>query len=62
MSRIGVPRWAISFADLALLLLAFFVLLRAGDAAQVASAARAAFAPTCSNRAKRACARPRGCR
>ncbi|WP_158266443.1 OmpA family protein [Allosphingosinicella deserti] len=45
MSRIGVPRWAISFADLALLLLAFFVLLRAGDTMQVAQAARAAFAP-----------------
>lgn len=40
----ALPRWAVSFADLALLLLAFFVLLQAGNGRQVASAARAAFA------------------
>lgn len=38
-----LPRWAISFADLALLLLAFFVLLHAGSARDVAAGARAAF-------------------
>jgi flagellar motor protein MotB len=43
MNRIGVPRWAVSFADLALLLLAFFVLMRAGDSGQVVAGARAAF-------------------
>jgi flagellar motor protein MotB len=43
MNRIGVPRWAVSFADLALLLLAFFVLMRAGDSGHLAAGARAAF-------------------
>lgn len=38
-----LPRWAVSFADLALLLLAFFVLLHAGSAREVAAAARSAF-------------------
>jgi flagellar motor protein MotB len=42
--RTAVPRWAVSFADLALLLLAFFVMLQAGNARQVAAGARAAFA------------------
>jgi flagellar motor protein MotB len=41
--RTAVPRWAVSFADLALLLLAFFVMLQAGNARQVAAGARAAF-------------------
>ena len=44
MKAAALPRWAISFADLALLLLAFFVLLHAGNARQVAAGARAAFA------------------
>jgi hypothetical protein len=39
----ALPRWSISFADLALLLLCFFVLLQAGDRQQVAAGARAAF-------------------
>lgn len=39
----ALPRWAVSFADLALLLLAFFVMLQAGNARQVAAGARAAF-------------------
>lgn len=43
MKAAGLPRWAISFADLALLLLAFFVLLHAGSAREVAAGARAAF-------------------
>jgi flagellar motor protein MotB len=38
-----LPRWTVSFADLALLLLAFFILLQAGNARQVAAGARAAF-------------------
>ncbi len=39
------PRWALSFADLCLLLLAFFVLLQAerGNRAQLAAGMRAAF-------------------
>lgn len=44
MRNPAVPRWAVSFADLSLLLLAFFVLLHAGNARQVAAGARAAFA------------------
>ncbi len=39
----SVPRWTVSFADLALLLLSFFILLHAGSAREVAAAARAAF-------------------
>jgi flagellar motor protein MotB len=38
-----VPRWTVSFADLALLLLAFFILLHTGSAREVAAGARAAF-------------------
>ena len=37
------PRWAISLADIMMLLLGFFVLLQAGDATDVAAGARAAF-------------------
>jgi flagellar motor protein MotB len=44
MTPIRVPRWTISFADLALLLLCFFVMLQAGDRQRVAQGARAAFA------------------
>ena len=43
MTHLQVPRWAISFADLTMLLLAFFVLLQAGDSRKVAAAARSAF-------------------
>jgi len=43
MKAAGLPRWAISFADLALLLLCFFALLHAGSARQVAAGARVAF-------------------
>lgn len=45
MSAIRAPRWVLSFTDLCLVLLAFFVLLhaRAGDQAQVAQSMRAAF-------------------
>ena len=45
MTPIRNPRWAISFADLCLLLLAFFVLLQAqtGDRAKLAASMRAAF-------------------
>ena len=43
MNAQRIPRWAISCADLALLLLAFFVLLHAGSARDVAAGARAAF-------------------
>jgi flagellar motor protein MotB len=38
------PRWALSLADIMMLLLGFFVLLRAGNATDVAAGARAAFA------------------
>ena len=38
-----VPRWTVSFADLAVLLLSFFILLHAGSAREVAAGARAAF-------------------
>ena len=38
------PRWMISLADIMMLLVGFFVLLRAGEATDVAAAARAAFA------------------
>ena len=38
-----VPRWTVSFADLALLLLSFFILLHTGNAREVAAGARAAF-------------------
>ena len=38
-----VPRWTVSFADLALLLLSFFILLHTGSAREVAAGARAAF-------------------
>ena len=46
MSAARVPRWALSFADLCLVLLAFFVLLQAerGNRAQLAVGMRAAFA------------------
>jgi flagellar motor protein MotB len=37
------PRWVFSLADLMMLLLGFFILLVAGDAADVAAGARAAF-------------------
>jgi len=37
------PRWVFSLADIMMLLLGFFVLLAAGDAADVAAGARAAF-------------------
>jgi flagellar motor protein MotB len=45
MTPVRAPRWALSFADLCLLLLAFFVLLqsRNGDRAQMAASMRAAF-------------------
>ncbi len=43
MTAARLPRWAVSFADLALLLLGFFVLLHAGSAREVAAGARAAF-------------------
>lgn len=38
------PRWMVSLADIMMLLVGFFVLLRAGEATDVAAAARAAFA------------------
>ncbi len=44
MSSFPVPRWAISFADLVMLLLAFFVLLHAADERTLVTAAHAAFA------------------
>ena len=44
MSALPVPRWAISFADLTMLLLAYFVLLHIGDERVVMAGARAAFA------------------
>lgn len=45
MSTARAPRWALSFADLSLLLLGFFVILhaRAGQSAAVAQGMRAAF-------------------
>lgn len=43
MKARSLPRWTVSFADLALLLLAFFILLHAGSAREVAAGARAAF-------------------
>lgn len=45
MSAARAPRWALSFADLCLLLLGFFVILhaRAGQPAAVAQGMRAAF-------------------
>lgn len=43
MRPVSVPRWTVSFADLVLLLLAFFVLLQANGGRVVAAAARAAF-------------------
>lgn len=49
MTRLAVPRWAVSFADLGLLLLGCFVLLHAMEAARpkaVAATARAAPAAT----------------
>ena len=47
MSRVAVPRWAVSFADLGLLLLGCFVLLHAMEAQRprAASAATDATAP-----------------
>lgn len=44
MRPLSLPRWTVSFADLALLLLGFFVLLQAGDRREVAASTRAAFA------------------
>ncbi len=38
-----LPRWALSLADISMLLLGFFILLHAGDAREVAAGARAAF-------------------
>lgn len=38
-----IPRWTVSFADLALLLLSSLILLNAGSAHEVAAGARAAF-------------------
>lgn len=43
MTSLPVPRWAISMADLALLLLAVFVLLHAADSQAVKIAARTSF-------------------
>lgn len=43
MSALPVPRWAVSFADLTMLLLAYFVLLHMGDERIVMAGARAAF-------------------
>lgn len=45
MTPARTPRWALSFADLCLVLLAFFVMLqaRSGDRAKVAQSMRAAF-------------------
>jgi flagellar motor protein MotB len=45
MTPARAPRWALSFADLCLVLLAFFVMLqaRSGDRAKVAQSMRAAF-------------------
>lgn len=43
MNALAGPRWRVSFADLALLLLCFFVLLHASDEKDVAAGARSAF-------------------
>ncbi|CAA9539570.1 MAG: hypothetical protein AVDCRST_MAG23-1779 [uncultured Sphingosinicella sp.] len=43
MKARAYPRWVFSLADIMMLLLGFFVLLVAGDAADVAAGARAAF-------------------
>ena len=43
MSAFPVPRWAVSFADLTMLLLAFFVLLHAADERTLVTAAHTAF-------------------
>ena len=43
MKAHAVPRWAISLADIMMLLLGFFILLQAGKATDVAAGARAAF-------------------
>lgn len=43
MTARSLPRWALSLADISLLLLGFFVLLHAGDAREVAAGVRAAF-------------------
>ena len=45
MTPARTPRWALSFADLCLVLLAFFVMLQArgGDRAKIAQGIRAAF-------------------
>ncbi|HEX4739510.1 MAG TPA: flagellar motor protein MotB [Allosphingosinicella sp.] len=43
MSTLPVPRWAVSLADLTMLLLAFFVLLHAADERTLVTAAHAAF-------------------
>jgi hypothetical protein len=45
MSTVPVPRWAVSFADLVLLLLGCFVLLHAMEAARPHAAAAAGAAP-----------------
>ncbi len=44
MKARAFPRWALSLADIMMLLLGFFVLLQAGKTADVAAGARAAFA------------------
>jgi flagellar motor protein MotB len=43
MKARAYPRWALSLADIMMLLLGFFVLLQAGNATDVAAGARAAF-------------------
>ena len=54
MTPIRAPRWALSFADLCLLLLAFFVLLhaRGGDGGGVADSMRSAFGEAAPSRAR----------
>jgi flagellar motor protein MotB len=42
MTPLALPRWTVSFADLSLLLLGFFILLQAGDRREAAASARAA--------------------
>ena len=49
MSAFPVPRWAVSFADLTMLLLASFVLLHAADERTVVAAGHAAFSDTPAN-------------